>query len=56
MSPRSVVVVGGGVGGLAAAIRLADAGHHVRLLERSARVGGKLGSHTAVHSGDRSRR
>ena len=47
-APRSVVVVGGGVGGLAAAIRLAAAGHAVRLLERSPRVGGKLGSHAAA--------
>jgi len=47
VSPRSVVVVGGGVGGLAAAIRLAAAGHHVQLFERSGRLGGKLGSHAA---------
>jgi phytoene desaturase len=46
--PRlSIVVVGGGVGGLAAAIRLAAAGHDVQLLERSAEVGGKLGRHRA---------
>ena len=44
----SVVVVGGGVGGLAAAIRLAAAGHDVQLLERSERVGGKLGRHRAA--------
>ena len=37
-----VVVVGGGVGGLAAAIRLRAAGHDVVLLERNAEVGGKL--------------
>jgi len=36
------------VGGLAAAIRLAAAGHHVQLFERSPRVGGKLGSHAAA--------
>ncbi len=46
--PRSVVVVGGGVGGLAAAIRLAAAGHHVQLFERSDRLGGKLGGHAAA--------
>src|SRR5688500_3344293 len=37
-----IVVVGGGLGGLAAAIRLAHAGHHVRLLEKNERVGVKL--------------
>jgi phytoene desaturase len=38
-----VVVIGAGVGGLAAAARLAAAGHHVRVFERSDTVGGKLG-------------
>ncbi len=37
-----VVVVGAGVGGLAAAIRLRVAGHAVTVLERNAVVGGKL--------------
>ena len=37
-----VVVIGAGVGGLAAAIRLAVLGHKVRVLERLERVGGKL--------------
>ncbi|MEX2625485.1 MAG: FAD-dependent oxidoreductase, partial [Ilumatobacteraceae bacterium] len=36
------VVVGGGIGGLAAAIRLSSAGHDVTLLERNDVVGGKL--------------
>jgi len=36
------VVVGGGVGALAAAIRLAAAGHAVTVLERNPTVGGKL--------------
>jgi len=40
------VVVGGGVGGLAAAIRLRAAGHRVRLVERNDVVGGKLATYT----------
>ena len=38
-----VVVIGAGVGGLAAAIRLAQAGHRVVVHERSSTAGGKLG-------------
>ena len=41
MPPRTdVLVLGGGVAGLAAALRLAEAGRRVRLLEASERVGG----------------
>ena len=40
---RRIVVIGAGVGGLAAAIRLAAAGHRVVVHERSPAVGGKLG-------------
>ena len=36
-------MVGAGVGGLAAAARLARQGHHVTVCEQAARVGGKLG-------------
>ena len=36
-------MIGAGVGGLAVAIRLAGAGHHVEVFERSSSVGGKLG-------------
>ena len=39
---RSVLVVGGGVGGLSAAARLARAGCDVTLIEKNPRVGGKL--------------
>ncbi|WP_298747527.1 NAD(P)/FAD-dependent oxidoreductase, partial [uncultured Nocardioides sp.] len=39
-----VVVVGGGLGGMAVAARLAKSGHEVTLLERSPDLGGALGS------------
>lgn len=38
-----IIVVGAGVGGLAAAVRLAAAGHRVTVLEQSDAIGGKLG-------------
>ncbi len=38
-----VIVVGAGVGGLAAAARLAATGHDVTICEQAPRVGGKLG-------------
>ncbi len=38
----TVLVIGGGVGGLATAIRLQVLGHQVTLVERNAQVGGKL--------------
>ena len=41
-----VVVIGAGVGGLAAAVRLATAGHEVVVLEQSGSVGGKLGRYS----------
>jgi len=40
-----VVVVGGGVGGLATAIRLANAGRAVAIFERSSEFGGKLSAY-----------
>jgi diapolycopene oxygenase len=42
------VVVGAGLGGLAAAIRLAAAGRRVTVLEKQPRVGGKLNLHQAA--------
>ncbi|MCB0895962.1 MAG: FAD-dependent oxidoreductase [Nocardioides sp.] len=42
-----VVVVGGGFGGLASAVRLAKLGHEVTLVERSERLGGALSTVTA---------
>ena len=38
-----VVVAGAGVGGLAAAVRLAHAGHEVTVFEQAAAPGGKAG-------------
>ncbi|MEU1311310.1 protoporphyrinogen oxidase [Streptomyces cinnamoneus] len=43
-SSRHVVVIGGGISGLAAAHRLLEGGARVTLLEGSARLGGKLHS------------
>lgn len=37
-----VIVIGAGIGGLCAAIRLQAAGHHVVMLEKNAAVGGKM--------------
>src|SRR5262245_21109564 len=42
-----VVVIGGGFGGLASAVRLAKLGHEVTLVERSAALGGALSEVTA---------
>ena len=44
--PKTIVVVGGGVGGLASAARLAKLGHHVSLYEASDRFGGKCRTET----------
>ena len=38
----TVSVIGGGLGGLSAAISLAAAGRHVRVFEKNKRLGGKL--------------
>ena len=44
MKRRNVVVVGGGLAGLAAAGRLSDNGHSVTLLEARERLGGRAWS------------
>jgi phytoene desaturase len=41
-SQKTVAVVGGGIGGLAGAIRLARMGFHVELFEKNTTLGGKL--------------
>jgi len=41
MRPEKIAIVGGGVGGLSAAIHAAAAGLHVTLYERNERVGGR---------------
>lgn len=47
-----VVVVGGGIAGIAAALRMADAGRRVVLLEASRRLGGRATSHTDPATGE----
>jgi phytoene desaturase len=40
--PKKILVIGAGLGGLAAAIRLARAGHNVEVWEKNAEPGGKV--------------
>src|ERR1700679_2838001 len=49
---RSVTVVGGGLAGLSAACALADAGYHVRLLERRRYLGGRASSYEHPGTGE----
>ncbi|MEO8395708.1 MAG: phytoene desaturase family protein [Chloroflexota bacterium] len=43
MAAEPIVIIGAGIGGLSAAIRLAAAGRRVIMLEQNAQVGGKMG-------------
>lgn len=45
--PSHVVVVGGGLGGMATAARLAKSGARVSLIERNSALGGKVAEHRA---------
>ena len=48
MNSKTITIIGGGVGGLAAAVRLAAAGGRVTLVEKGDAVGGKLNRWTAA--------
>ncbi len=41
-SPHPIIVIGAGIGGLSAAIRLAAAGRRVEIIEQNALIGGKM--------------
>jgi zeta-carotene desaturase len=50
-APRTAIVVGGGIAGIAAALRLSDAGVAVTLLETRKKLGGRATSFTDVRTG-----
>jgi 15-cis-phytoene desaturase len=49
---KDVIVIGGGLAGLACAVALSDRGRRVALLERSPRLGGRAASWTEPATGD----
>lgn len=51
MPPKTAIVVGGGIAGIAGALRLADAGVAVTLLETRKKLGGRATSFTDVRTG-----
>nr|WP_239579204.1 FAD-dependent oxidoreductase [Microlunatus panaciterrae] len=50
---RTVVVVGGGIAGIAASVALAERGVGVTLVEREAQLGGRVRAWPVDHDGDR---
>jgi squalene-associated FAD-dependent desaturase len=52
LTTSSAIVVGGGLAGLAAACALAEAGYHVRLLERRRYLGGRASSYQHPGTGE----
>src|SRR5215475_7481178 len=52
LSPRPVIIIGGGFAGLAAAVDLAESGRRVLLLERRSFLGGRAYSFTDKTTGD----
>lgn len=53
MTARSAIVMGGGIAGIAAAVRLSQSGVTVTLLETSRRLGGRASSHVDPATGER---
>ena len=47
-SPPRVTIAGGGIAGMSAALRLAERGYSVKLIEANDRLGGNLGSRTGA--------
>ncbi len=47
-SPISILILGGGLAGIAAAVRLSEAGHKVTLIETRLKLGGRATSFLAT--------